>query len=152
LSYYTPKIFKKDIRMGGNRSVMVLFYRYDMRKLLVENYQIITACVIFILVLASNMPFYKAVTLLLEFVVIIEVVKMIADFIEKRKLRLRFVIDIFIIYLIRDVIILLTQPHKQEREILFLLFVIFVFFIFRILALVYSPSLLTWKKSKKSLE
>ena len=85
---------------------------------------------------------------MLELVVVMEVVKMIIDFIEKRKLRLRYVIDIFIIFLIRDAVILITQPVKQEREILFLLFVIFVFFIFRILALMYSPSLFFPRKAK----
>lgn len=32
---------------------------------------------------------------MLEFIVIVEVIKMISDFVEKRKLRLRFAIDIF---------------------------------------------------------
>ncbi len=43
---------------------------------------------------------------MLEFIVIMEVVKMVSDFIKKETLRLRYIIDIFIIFLIRDVIIL----------------------------------------------
>jgi uncharacterized membrane protein (DUF373 family) len=86
---------------------------------------------------------------MLEFIVVIEVVKMISDFIEKRKVRLRFAIDIFIIFLIREVIILSSKPQKDYFDISFLLFVIFTFFIFRILALKYSPSLLTKKLKVK---
>ncbi len=78
---------------------------------------------------------------MLEFIVIIEVVKMISDFIEKRRLRLRYIIDVFIIFLTRDVIILTTDPNKKHDEILFLLFVIFVFFIFRIFTIQFSPTL-----------
>jgi len=118
-----------------------------MKKLLIENYQIISSLAIFSLILILHIPFYKAIIILLEFIVIIEVVKMTADFIEKRKLRLRFIIDVFIIFLIRDVIIKITEPSYKEHEILFLLFVVFIFFIFRILALIYSPSI-TGKRKK----
>ncbi len=85
---------------------------------------------------------------MLEFIVIMEVVKMISDFIKKEKLRLRYVIDIFIIFLIRDVIILSTNEEKNYFDIGFLLAVIFVFFIFRILAITYSPSLKGYKGKK----
>jgi uncharacterized membrane protein (DUF373 family) len=84
---------------------------------------------------------------MLEFIVIIEVIKMISDFIEKRKLRLRYVIDVFIIFLIRDVVILVTDPKKEFEEILFLLFVILVFFVFRVMAVKFSPG--AFSKSKK---
>ena len=77
---------------------------------------------------------------MLEFIVIMEVVKMISDFIKKETLRLRFVIDIFIIFLIREVIILSANKNRDYIDIIFLLFVIFVFFLFRILALKYSPN------------
>ena len=76
---------------------------------------------------------------MLEFIVVIEVVKMIAEFIEKKRLRLRYILDVFIIFLIREVVILTALPKKPYEDILFVLFVIFVFFIFRILAMIYSP-------------
>jgi uncharacterized membrane protein (DUF373 family) len=85
---------------------------------------------------------------MLEFIVVVEVVKMIAEFIEKKRLRLRYILDVFIIFLIRDVVILTTHIKKPYEDILFLLFIIFVFFIFRILAVQYSPT--TFKKSKKT--
>ncbi len=119
-------------------------------KIFVKNhYVILVALAIFITIVLTRYEFYKAIVLLLEFIVILEVVKMVADFIEKRKLRLRFVIDVFIIFLIREVIILATKPVKDEEGILFLLFVIFIFFIFRILALVYSPTMITKKRFKQ---
>jgi len=83
---------------------------------------------------------------MLEFIVIMEVVKMVSDFIKKEKLRLRFVVDIFIIFLIRDVIILASDRNKDYFDIAFLLCVIFVFFIFRILSIKYSPGVIKISK------
>lgn len=111
-----------------------------MKKFLLKNYYLIIAISIFTAILSTKIDFYKAVILLLEFIVILEVVKMVADFIENHKVRLRFVIDMFIVFLIRDVVILTSYPEKKYEDILFLLLVIFIFFIFRVLALVYSPS------------
>jgi uncharacterized membrane protein (DUF373 family) len=83
---------------------------------------------------------------MLEFIVIMEVVKMISDFIKRETLRLRYVIDIFIIFLIRDVIILSTNKNRDYFDITFLLFVIFVFFVFRILAIKFSPGIIKISK------
>lgn len=105
-----------------------------------ENYQIVASVFIFLTIIISHYPFYKAIILMLEFIVIIEVIKMISDFIEKRKIRLRFAIDIFIIFLIRDIIILTTKPSKDYFDIIFLIGIVFAFFIFRIMALKYSPT------------
>ncbi|MGE4418601.1 MAG: phosphate-starvation-inducible PsiE family protein [Sulfurimonas sp.] len=120
-----------------------------MRDFFKKYTEIITATLIFLTIFTLKYDFYKVIILMLEFIVIIEVVKMISDFILKRKLRLRFVIDVFIIFLIRDVIILSTHKVKEYNDILFLLFVIFVFFIFRIFAIRYSPTQFTNSKSLK---
>ncbi len=114
--------------------------KYRMKNFLKKYYAVVIATVIFSAIFIAKVPFYIAVTLMLEFVVMIEVVRMIVDFIEKKRVQLRFVIDIFIIFLIRDVIIHVTQPTVNEDRILFLLLVIFIFFIFRLLALYFSPS------------
>ena len=113
-----------------------------MKNILIKNYYLIIAIGIFVSVLSTKIDFYKAVILLLEFIVILEVVKMVSDFIENQKVRLRFVIDMFIVFLIRDVVILTSYPEKKHEDILFLLFVIFVFFIFRVMALFYSPTVI----------
>ncbi|MAD42766.1 MAG: hypothetical protein CL623_10310 [Arcobacter sp.] len=110
------------------------------------NFEVLAATIIFIGILVSGLQFYKAIILMLEFIVIMEVVKMVSDFIKKEKLRLRFVIDIFIIFLIRDVIILSTNIHRDYFDIAFLLFTIFVFFIFRIFAIKFSPGVIKISK------
>jgi len=114
-----------------------------------KHYELLSASMIFLVIISIHYPFYKAIILMLEFIVIIEVVKMISEFMEKRRLRLRYVIDVFIIFLTRDVIILTTDPNKEHKEILFLLLVIFVFFLFRILAVQFSPALSKKKKEQK---
>jgi uncharacterized membrane protein (DUF373 family) len=111
-----------------------------------SNFEVLTAILIFTGIFIAGLPFHKAIILMLEFIVIMEVVKMISDFIKKEKLRLRFVIDIFIIFLIRDVIILSTNIHRDYFDISFLLFVIFVFFIFRIFAIKFSPGVIKVSK------
>lgn len=111
-----------------------------------SNYEVLVAFIIFATIMVTGIQFYKAIILMLEFIVVMEVVKMISDFIKKEKLRLRFVIDIFIIFLIRDVIILSTDVNKDYFDITFLLLVIFVFFIFRILAIKFSPGVIKISK------
>lgn len=110
------------------------------------NFEVLAATIILILILAAGIEFYRAIILMLEFIVVMEVVKMISDFIKKETLRLRYVIDIFIIFLIRDVIILTTNKNRDYFDISFLLFVIFVFFMFRILAIKFSPGIIKISK------
>jgi len=119
-------------------------------KIIKQNYELLIASVLFILIISTHYPFYKAIILMLEFIVVIEVIKMIGEFIEKKRLRLRYILDVFIIFLIRDVVILTALPKKPYEDILFLLFVIFVFFIFRIMAIHYSPT--RFKKNTKKKE
>jgi uncharacterized membrane protein (DUF373 family) len=118
-----------------------------MKTLIKDHYQFIAGIMIFTVIILLKIEFYKAVILLLELIVILEVVKMIADFIEKNKISLRFVLDIFIIFLIRDIVILVTTPEIDTDKILFLIFIILMFFIFRLFAIKYSPILY----KKKSL-
>ena len=105
-------------------------------------FEVLVAAIIFAIILMTHTTFSSAIILMLEFIVVIEVVKMISDFIRKKKLRLRFVLDIFIIFLIREVIILSTNPNRDYFDITFLLFVIFIFFVFRILAIKFSPGVI----------
>ena len=111
-----------------------------------SNFEVLAATVIFLAVLFSGKEFYKAIILMLEFIVVMEVVKMVSDFIKKETLRLRYIIDIFIIFLIRDVIILTTNKNRDYIDISFLLVVIFVFFMFRILAIKFSPGIIKISK------
>ncbi|MDN5125363.1 phosphate-starvation-inducible PsiE family protein [Aliarcobacter butzleri] len=104
-----------------------------------SNFEVLVATIIFLSIIVAGHDFYRAIILMLEFIVIMEVVKMISDFIKRETLRLRYVLDIFIIFLIREVIILSANKNRDYVDITFLLFVIFIFFIFRILAIKYSP-------------
>lgn len=113
-----------------------------------HNYELFIATLLFSLIIIGDFPFYKAIILMLEFIVIMEVVKMVAEFIDKKSLRLRYVLDVFIIFLIRDVVILTSLPLKPYQDILFLLLVILIFFIFRVLAVQYSPMRFPNKNSK----
>ncbi|WP_419770798.1 MAG: hypothetical protein ACNI3C_03165 [Candidatus Marinarcus sp.] len=119
---------------------------YKIKRYFSSNYEVLIAAIIFTVVVSINLEFFKAIILMLEFIVIMEVVKMVSDFIKKEKLRLRFVIDIFIIFLIRDVIILASHRNKDYFDITFLLLVIFIFFIFRILSIKYSPGVIKISK------
>ena len=111
-----------------------------------NNFELLAALIVFTSVMVLGIEFHKTIILMLEFIVVMEVMKMISDFIKKEKLRLRFVIDIFIIFLIRDVIILTSHKEKDFDSILFLLLVIFIFFIFRILTIKYSPGVIKVSK------
>ena len=111
-----------------------------------SNFEVLGATIIFIIIVVTHLEFYRAIILMLEFIVVMEVVKMISDFIKKETLRLRYIIDIFIIFLIRDVIILTTNKDRDYLDISFLLLVIFVFFIFRILAIKFSPGIIKISK------
>lgn len=111
-----------------------------MKDLLKKHIEIVISAVIFLVVLLTHYDFYKVIILLLEFIVIVEVVKMISEFISNKKLQLRYVIDVFIIFLTREVIILSSHRIKDYTDIVFLLFVISVFFMFRLLTLKYSPA------------
>lgn len=127
---------------------------YNIKNYFSTNYEVLIASVIFVIIILSGVEFYKTIILMLEFIVVMEVVKMVSDFIKKEKLRLRFVIDIFIIFLIRDVIILASHKNKEYFDIVFLLFVIFIFFIFRIFSIKFSPGLMKLKRetNKETLE
>lgn len=111
-----------------------------MLELIRNSREIIVALTIFTIMVLFHLDFYNIVILLLELIVLIEVAKMIFDFFEKRRIRLRYVLDGFIIFIIRDVVILLTNKEKRYDDILFMLFVIFILFVFRIMALKIGPS------------
>jgi len=120
-----------------------------MKKLIKNNYEIILGVAIFMAIMISHIVFYKAIILLLEFIVILEVVKMTMDFINKNKLSLRYIIDVFIIFLIRDIVILVTNENYNKDKILFLLFIVASFFLFRVISIKYSPIL--YKKNKQQI-
>lgn len=105
-----------------------------------NNFQVITASLIFASFLLFQYPFTKLIVLMLEFIIVLEVVKMTTEFISKGKIRLRHIIDGFIIFIIRDIVVLLSHEIKDKENILFLSLMVLIFFIFRILSITLSPS------------
>jgi len=59
------------------------------------NVVVLVASFIFLIIIIKRVDFYRAIILMLEFIVIMEIVKMIFNFIKKETLQLRYVIDIF---------------------------------------------------------
>lgn len=119
------------------------------REYLSGNFVILTAVIIFLVIIIFEISFSKVIILMLEFIAFMEVIKMVTDYVKKEKLHLRFVIDMFIVFLIRDVVILITSKNNDYFDIIFILLVIMIFFIFRFLAVRFSPN--TMEKNKNKL-
>jgi uncharacterized membrane protein (DUF373 family) len=104
------------------------------------------AGMLFFLVLFKFISLFKLIATLLAFIVLLEVVRMISTyaFESPQVMKLRYIIDGFIVFFIRDIVLIFsdekyTMPEKEEKLFIVVLLVM-VFFIFRILALKYSPS------------
>lgn len=103
-------------------------------------FQVIVASLIFISSLLFQYSFTRLIILMLEFIILLEVVKMTTEFITKNKIRLRHIIDGFIIFIIRDIVVYLSHENKDKETILFLSLMVLIFFVFRILSITISPS------------
>jgi uncharacterized membrane protein (DUF373 family) len=103
---------------------------------------------LFILVMSEFIPFLKLVTSLLALIVIIELVRMISDFVldGKKSMKLTLVIDGFIVFLLRDVVLVFSDEkytmYTKEVKITMLLLMVFSFFLFRYMSSKYSPNLI----------
>jgi len=78
---------------------------------------------------------------LLEFIIILELVRMLIEFLfsEENRIRMRFMIDSTIIFFIRD-IMLIVNDKFDFIKIASILGIIAVLFLFRGLSMKYSPS------------
>ena len=102
--------------------------------------QVIIATFIFASFLLFQYPFHKLIIFMLEFIIVLEVVKMTSEFITKGKIRLRHIIDGFIVFIIRDIVVYISYEEKDKETILFLSLMVLIFFLFRILSITVSPS------------
>jgi len=93
--------------------------------------------------LGSINSFSKLAVVLLEFIIILELVRMLIEFLfsDENRIRLRFMIDSTIVFFIRDIMLIVNDKFDIEK-IASLLGVIGVLFIFRILSMKYSPSVM----------
>ena len=99
--------------------------------------------VLFVLVkdLSLINSFAKLVVALLEFIIILELVRMLVEFLfsDENRIKLRLMLDSTIVFFIRD-IMLIVNDKFDIAKIVSILGVITVLFLLRILAMKYSPS------------
>lgn len=78
---------------------------------------------------------------LLEFIIILELIRMLIEFLfsEENRIKLRLMIDSTIIFFIRD-IMLIVNDKFDLMKIISVLGIIVVLFVFRIVTMKYSPS------------
>lgn len=109
---------------------------------------------LFLLLLVKDMSsidsFAKLAVAILEFIIILELVRMLIDFLfsDDNRIQLRLMIDSTIVFFIRD-IMLIVNDKFDILKILSILCVIAVLFIFRVLSMKYSPSYMEKKYQKK---
>ncbi|GAB6045528.1 hypothetical protein JCM11957_11260 [Caminibacter profundus] len=95
---------------------------------------IILASIIFGFILIMKYDFYKVLSLILEFMVIIEITQMLFVFFKKQRIKIRYMIDASIIFFIRELLIA-TTTNKSFKVIGLYVVLIGVFFFFRYLSL-----------------
>lgn len=85
--------------------------------------------------------FSKLAVALLEFIIILELVRMLIEFLfsDENRIKLRLMVDSSIVFFMRDVLLIVNDKFDIIK-ILSLLLVIFILFIFRIITMKYSPS------------
>ncbi len=97
-----------------------------------------------ILILLDYLSISQVISTFLIFMILLEVVRMIKEFIVTSTIKLSVVIDSFIMFFIRDVVLIVSNDkysfNDQVMKVGFFLALIFVFFIFRIMSLRYSPN------------
>lgn len=78
---------------------------------------------------------------LLEFIIVLEIVRMIFEFImdDEHRIKLRLMIDSTIIFFVRDIMLIVNEKF-DEKKIFFILGIIAILFVFRVAALHYTPS------------
>lgn len=78
---------------------------------------------------------------LLEFIIILELVRMLLEFIfsDENRIRMRIMIDSTIVFFIRDIMLIVNGKFNTEK-IFTILGIIAILILFRILVMKYSPS------------
>ena len=96
---------------------------------------ILIATILFLIILIFHLDFYKIVLLLLEFMVLVELTQMLFIFFKRQRIKIRYMIDASIIYIIRELLISITSHPNDLKSILLYTSLIGVFFVFRFLAI-----------------
>lgn len=97
--------------------------------------------------------FAELVVALLEFIIILELVRMLIEFLfsEDNRIKLRLMIDSTIVFFIRD-ILLIVNDKFDLLKIVSMLGIIAVLFLFRYITMKYSPTSMENKYRQKNQE
>ncbi len=85
--------------------------------------------------------FSKLAVALLEFIIILELIRMLIEFMfsDENRIRMRLMIDSTIIFFIRDIMLIVNDTFNSKK-IFVILGVIAVLIFFRVILIKYSPS------------
>jgi len=96
--------------------------------------------------------FSKLAVALLEFIIILELVRMLIEFMfsDENRIRMRLMIDSTIVFFIRDIMLIVNDTF-DSKKIFTILGVIGILILFRVVLIKYSPSHFEfiYKNSKK---
>ncbi len=97
--------------------------------------------------------FSKLAVALLEFIIILELVRMLIEFLlsDENRIRMRLMIDSTIVFFIRD-IMLIVNDKFDATKVFSILGIIAILFIFRILTVRFSPSFFEKEYTKKEID
>jgi uncharacterized membrane protein (DUF373 family) len=105
-----------------------------------ESIDLVVASMIFITLIITGADFTKTIILLLELIVIIEVTQMIFLFFKKHRIKLRYMIDTAIIYILRELMISITHEHVDILKVSTVIASLFALFFMRYLAITITYS------------
>lgn len=96
--------------------------------------------------------FSKLAVTILEFIIILELIRMLIEFLlsDENRIRMRLMIDSTIVFFIRDIMLIVNDTFNSEK-VFTILGIIGVLFIFRIIAIKYSPSVLEKDYKKEEI-
>lgn len=86
-----------------------------------------------------NAAFSFTVTSLLTFFIVLELFKSLVEYFREHRLKLTFIVDATLVFLLREVMIGLYQHQSLPLQVAALAFLALVLGILRTLAIIYSP-------------
>ncbi len=114
-------------------------------KAAIQIAEILSALFVTLLIVFGVLSLIQVISTFLIFMIVLEIMRMIREFIKNKTIKISMVIDSFIIFFIRDIVLIASDTEKysfddQVIKVSFLLGVVLMFFIFRIMSLKYSPN------------
>jgi len=92
------------------------------------------------------------VTSLLTFFIVLELFKSLVEYFREHRLRLTFIVDATLVFILREVMIGLYQNQSSPLQLAALAFLALVLGVLRTLAIIYSPWSEDWWSTSKSLK